>query len=117
MSTWLNIFICVLDLIASFVIVCLMIETTKSATVTGLIHGDGQSRWGMFRRLIYVSVAIALFAKSVYIYEGRIQMQNTDAVIWLVVVFALVIFPALRAFGIVDQDRWVGFSRRWRSPV
>lgn len=107
----MNWLICALDLIAAFVIICLMLETTQQASVHGFFHGDRQSIWAMIRRLVYVSVAIALFAKSVYIYEGRIYVQGPEAWIWLVLLCAIIIFPAFRALGLVDQDKWVGFHR------
>lgn len=109
MNGTLNSFICVLDLVAAFVIVALMLETTRHASLSGFILGDAQSRWAFFRRIVYTAVAIALFAKSLFILDGQIRMQTPDAVIWLVVLAALFIFPALRAAGVVDQDRWVGF--------
>lgn len=107
-----NVLICGLDLVGAFVIICLMLETTRHASVGGFIRGEAQSRWAMFRRIVYSLVAIALFAKSVFIIDGRISLNPQDAITDAVVLFALIIFPALRALKVVDQDQWVGFRRR-----
>lgn len=111
MSATLNGVICGLDMIGAFVIVALMLETTKRASIEGFIRGDAQGRWAMFRRAVYALVAIALFAKSIFILDGKISVQPLDGAIWIVVLFALFVFPALRAFGVIDQDRWLGFRR------
>lgn len=107
--------ICLLDLAAAFAIICLMLETTKSATMRAFIMGDSDGRWAMIRRLVYAIVAIALFAKSVYIWEGRILVTVPDAIIWTTILFAIFIFPTLRAFGLINQDRWVGPHHRDRD--
>jgi hypothetical protein len=114
MDEYTTTIVCLLDLVAAFAIICLMLETTRHASIHGFIRGDAQSVWALIRRVIYSFVAIALFAKSVFLAEGRIVMQPADVAIWMVIVFALIIFPALRAAGVVDQDRWVGFHRRKR---
>lgn len=112
----LNLTVSLIDIGAAFVIVLLMLETTQHASVTGFLHGDKQSLWAMFRRLVYCAVAVALFAKGIFIFEGKIYVQPVDAAIWLTIIFALLIFPTLRALGIIDQDIWIGFSRR-RPPA
>ena len=116
MSSTLNAIICCLDFAAAFVIVALMLETTPHASVAGFLRGEAQSRWAMFRRFVYTMVAVAVFAKAIFVLDGTIKMQTPDAVIWIIVIFALFIFPALRAAGVVNQDQWVGFGRApfWR---
>lgn len=112
MSIWLlNLIVAMLDLAATFTIVCLMLETTKRASVAGFLRGDSQSIWAMVRRAIYTVVAITLFAKTVFTLDGKIVMLPLDSVIWIIVVSSMIFFPALRALGIIDQDHWVGWRR------
>lgn len=105
-SMWLNVAMCFLDAVASFTIICLTLETTQAASIRGFLRGDPQSRWAMVRRIVYCVVAFALFAKSIYILDGRIVMRPLDAAVWITIVSAMIFFPALRALGVVDQDRW-----------
>jgi hypothetical protein len=32
-------------------------------------------------------------------------------VIWFTVLFAVIVFPTLRAFGFINQDRWIGGNK------
>ncbi len=107
--------VCLLDAAAALTIVALMLETTPKFSIDGVRHGDSQSKWAMVRRLVYSLVAMALVAKAVFIFDGRIIVQPIDAVIWLVLVFAIIFFPVCRACGWIDQDHWLGF--RHRKPL
>lgn len=108
-NPYLSVAVCFLDLVGCFTIVCLMLETTKHASVSAFFHGDKQGAWAMTRRLIYAAVATALFAKCLLILDGQIQVHTLDSIIWITILFAIIFFPAVRAAGVVDQDRWVGF--------
>jgi hypothetical protein len=110
-SIILNAVVCGIDLIAAFVILALMVETTPDASLHGLFAGDPQSKWAMFRRSMYAAVAIALFAKGLLVLEGRTSMDFANAVIWFTVLFAVIVFPTLRAFGFINQDRWIGGNK------
>jgi hypothetical protein len=111
MSAILNAVVCGIDLVASFVILALMVETTPDASLPGILAGDPQSKWAMFRRSMYAAVAIALFAKGLLVLEGRGSMDFANAMIWFIVLGAFLVFPVMRAFGLINQDRWIGGNK------
>lgn len=106
-----NEIVAAINLCGAFVIAVLMIETTKT-TKDSCGRNDGQSFWALLRRIVYGAVAIALFAVAVLTLEANVAIPPGIAFAWCVVLIALIFFPAVRAAGLIDQDRWVGFRRR-----
>ena len=107
-SVW-NIIVCGVDIIAAFTIIGLMAETTRPFTLRGVSAG-GDDFWYLIKRMIYGIVAIALFAKSLMVADGQITFNWFNAIIWLILLFTVLVFPAFKAFGIVEgNDHWRGF--------
>lgn len=104
-----------LDISASFLIVGLMIQTTKHASWDGFFHGDPQGRWAMTRKIIYCFVAWALFTRAMIILDPRLDEAWLEFITSVIILGSVIFFPAMRAFGFVDQDRLVEPAQRKRN--
>jgi len=68
---------------------------------------SAEKRWALVRRIMYCSVAVALFANGVdHInhFERPAELHDYGQVVILIYIIA---FPALRALGLISQDRWI----------
>lgn len=98
----MNLVLAILDVLGGLAMVELMKATTPNWTLKTV-----QGRWSFLRRLVYGAVAVALFA------NGLIRLDNPPInesfgfdLTQLVILFAIILFPTLRAFGLVSQDKW-----------
>jgi hypothetical protein len=106
-ALWTMVLSC-FDLMAAFVIFALMIRTTGHASW----NGDPVGRWAMVRRYVYLLVVFDLFVRAVFHADPHLAAPWMEAVTGIVVVSALVFFLWTRAYGLVDQDHWLGLRGR-----
>jgi hypothetical protein len=104
-----------LDISAAFFIVGLMVQTTKHASWYSFFHGEPQGRWAMIRRLVYCFVAWALFTRAMIILDPRLDEAWLEFVTSVIILGSLIFFPAMRAFGFIDEDRLVEPAQRKRE--
>lgn len=65
-----------------------------------------QARWALFRRIVYGSTSIALFGLGVGRIDGDYPASGLQATFQIMLLFGVIIFPLLRAFGWITQDQF-----------
>lgn len=64
-----------------------------------------QARWALFRRFVYSMMTIALFGLGVGRLDGRyVADSNEQLMFQMMLLFGVMVFPLLRAFGLISQD-------------
>lgn len=64
-----------------------------------------QARWALFRRFVYGMMTIALFGLGIGRLDGRYAVDSDEQLMFqMMLLFGIVVFPLLRAFGFISQD-------------
>jgi hypothetical protein len=96
-------FLAFLDFLGAVVMLSCMNVVTSEATKSAAAASDRV--WAWTRRSVYGLVSIALFAKGLYRLERSPDPDLIDAAAQIVIVSGLIVFPLLRASGLLSQDR------------
>jgi hypothetical protein len=99
MSNALQVTVGTIDAFCGFVMVWSFVRITTAAGLRTV-----QARWALFRRFVYACSSIALFGLGVGRWNGEYPLVPSEAVLQMMLLFGVVIFPLLRAFGWITQD-------------
>lgn len=95
--------IALLDFVAAIAMLSLMKAITSDWGIA-----TPQQRWALFRRLFYAIVALALAAKGSYRLDHLDEVFDwRDEGAQIIILLYVLVFPALRASGLISQDKWV----------
>ena len=89
------------DMTAGIVLLWAAMKITTAASFRTI-----QGRWAFFRRLVYASTSIAAFSLGVGRLNGEYDAAPTEVLFHLMLLFGLIAFPMLRAFGWITQDQF-----------
>lgn len=90
----------IVDILCAFVLMKLIIQITDNWGFK-----SPQARWAALRRFVYLAVSVALFSKGMLRIEGE-KANLVDGIDQVIVLVGLMLFPSLRAFGLISQDKW-----------
>jgi hypothetical protein len=71
-----------------------------------------QQRWALFRRALYVLMAIALFGLGIERVFGDYRVNRVEWFFQTVLLLGVMVFPVLRAAGLITQDIFLNGERR-----
>lgn len=95
-----------------FVLAALAMAWSNQRITTAAGFGSPTARWALVRRTVYVGMAIALARIGLTCLDGDFTlgctMQWKDSVALAAIAFGILLFPMLRALGIITQDTFVG---------
>ena len=97
-----------LNIVGALLIAVLMMETTPEASIKRAWI-DPQAMWGMLRRLFYISIAGGMAGMSLGVYGRWFELSYPEMAFWLMITVPIALFQLIRAFRLIDQDRWVGW--------
>jgi hypothetical protein len=63
-----------------------------------------RKRWAFFRRVVYFLMAFALFGLGIGHLDGRYANTIQETLFQILLVMGIMVFPLLRAFGLISQD-------------
>jgi len=91
----------VLDVLASFVLAWAGLSVTTSFGLR-----TTEQVWALFRRAVYLGAALDLFSIGVHRLDLQHPVTLPEFVSHAYLVFVVVVFPILRAFNRITQDRF-----------
>ena len=98
-----------LDMLAAFV----MLWANQCITAKAGFSTP-QKRWALTRRIIYCSMATALFILGVERFTGTYESPVIESVAQIMLLAGIMLFPLLRALGLITQDVYVdGLRGDW----
>jgi hypothetical protein len=100
----------ILDVIAGIMMVWAFQRITTIASLR-----TPQARWALFRRCLYGFVAVALFGLGVERLFGEYPADMIECIFQGVLLFYVMIFPVLRAFGMITQDFYLNGDLPWKK--
>lgn len=89
------------ECLAGFVLLWATMRITTAAGFT-----SSQRRWALFRRIVYGSQAIALFGLGLAHLDSYTITEGLKLFFQFIIMFGVVAFPVLRAFGWITQDQF-----------
>ena len=101
-----------LNVLGAVVVAVLMVVTTPESSVQGARYNK-QALWALIRRAMNISFAGGMFGMALWVFEGWISLTLAESVFWLMIVLPLGVMLTLRALGVIDQDRWMGFRGKF----
>lgn len=99
--SFLEVVLGVVECVAGFV---LLWATMRITTAAGF--SSSQTRWALFRRFVYGSQSIALFGLGLAHLASYSMPEPLRFLFQFVIMFGVIIFPVLRAFGWINQDQF-----------
>lgn len=82
----------------------LLWATLRITTAAGFRTSQG--RWAAFRRLVYGSQSVALFGLGLAHLDSYAIPNGLKFLLQFVIMFGVIAFPLLRAFGWITQDQF-----------
>jgi hypothetical protein len=101
-----------LNVAGAMVVAILMVVTTPESSVQGARYNK-QALWGLIRRCLNISFAGGMFGMALWVFEGWIILTLAESVFWSMIVLPIGAMLMLRAAGVIDQDRWMGFRGKF----
>ena len=72
---------------------------------------DAVERWALLRRAVYCLMTVAMFGLGVERFlDEDYRDPNIVSLFQAMMIFGVLVFPVLRAFGLITQDRFLVFD-------
>lgn len=71
--------------------------------------------WALGRRVLYLGTSMALIALGVERFDGSYPVDLGEFTAQSIVLLYVVLFPVLRAIGVITQDRFTAFQSEQTS--
>ena len=97
----LEILLGVVEGVAGFV---LLWATLRITTTAGF--SSPECRWALFRRIVYGSQSVSLFGLGLAHLDGYSTPDALKLLFQFIIMFGVIAFPLLRAFGWITQDKF-----------